>query len=48
MKTTKTKVKKVSFLEPLKQIKSVPLNKPNKLEKPILKKKLPMFINIKK
>ena len=48
MKTTKTKVKKVRFLEASNQIKSVPPNKPNKLEKPILKKKLPMFINIKK
>ena len=48
MKTTKTKVKKVRFLEPSNQIKSVPTNKPNKLEKPIRQKKLPMFINIKK
>ena len=43
-----SKIKKVMFLEPSDKIKSVPTNKPNKLEKPILKKKLPMFINIKK
>lgn len=43
-----SKIKKVMFLEPSRLIKTSHSEKANKLEKNKKKKKLPMFINIKR